>query len=48
MLVTENLGIGVVVEKPEFVPPSHEHGQLGIEQQPDHGTQRLRPVLRPA
>ena len=39
MLGAENLGVGVVVEEAERVPPRNEHRKLRLEQEADDGAQ---------
>jgi hypothetical protein len=46
MLVTQDLGIGIVVEKAELLAPGHEHRELGREKEAHNGAKGLRPGRR--
>ena len=46
MLRAEDLGVRIVVEKAEVLPPGDEHRKPRLQKQADDGSQRMRPLVR--
>ena len=46
MLGTEDLRVGVVIEKAESLSPRDEHGKLRLQKKSDDGSQGLGPGFR--